>query len=59
MLDSDELEKAVKQVRIRDSRIVEKEFRVTVGERRILLRIFMRRSAMSIIFSVHWWSSMI
>lgn len=41
MLDSDELEAAVKQVRIRDSRIVEKEFRVTVGDRRILLRIFM------------------
>ncbi len=41
MLDSDELKEAVKQVRIRDSRIVEKEFRVTVGERRILLRIFM------------------
>ncbi|MBA4374250.1 MAG: hypothetical protein C0402_15475 [Thermodesulfovibrio sp.] len=40
-LDSDELKEAVKQVRIRDSRIVEKEFRVTVGERRILLRIFM------------------
>lgn len=41
MLDSDELKEAVKQVRIRDSRVVEKEFRVTVGERRILLRIFM------------------
>jgi len=41
MLDSDELKEAVKQVRIRDSRIVEREFRVTVDERRILLRIFM------------------
>jgi len=40
-LKSDELQEAVKQVRIRDSRVVEKEFRVSVGERRILLRIFM------------------
>jgi two-component system nitrogen regulation sensor histidine kinase NtrY len=40
-LDSDKLKEAVKQVRIRDSRVVEKEFRVTVGDRRILLRIFM------------------
>ena len=40
-LKSDELRDTVKQVRIRDSRVVEKEIRVTAGERRILLRIFL------------------
>jgi two-component system nitrogen regulation sensor histidine kinase NtrY len=40
-LHSDELRDAVRQVRIQDSRIVEKEVRVMVGDRRILLRIFM------------------
>jgi two-component system nitrogen regulation sensor histidine kinase NtrY len=40
-LKSDELIETVKLVRIKDSRVVEKEIRVTAGERRILLRIFL------------------
>ncbi|TAN39593.1 MAG: HAMP domain-containing protein [Nitrospirae bacterium] len=40
-LKSDELRETVRQVRIRDSRVIEREIRVTAGERRILLRIFL------------------
>ncbi|MBI5103350.1 MAG: HAMP domain-containing protein [Nitrospirae bacterium] len=41
ILKSDELRDTVKQVRIRDSRIVEREVRVSVRDRRILLRLFL------------------
>jgi two-component system nitrogen regulation sensor histidine kinase NtrY len=40
MLKSEELKDTVKNIRVDDFKVVDKELRVTVGEKRVLLRIF-------------------
>lgn len=40
ILKSEELKDTVKSIRVADFKVVEKEMRVTVGERRVLLRVF-------------------
>ena len=40
MLKSEELKETVKNIRVDDFKVVDRELRVTVGEKRVLLRIF-------------------